>query len=171
MADEPVDFRDLLAKPLGDFPDRPSLPGNKTFFGKLVSIGAGVSSQKGTPFFRFDARLTDGGQDVKKSDLDAIVAAGFGLGDYDVWAEFYLTPGAMPMLRSFLESIGFSGSSTFKEALKLNDSGEPTAESQDAIRGLDIICRTQAPGDNGRVYGRLASMAGSKTGPTGSGKK
>src|ERR1700676_2775926 len=102
MADETVDFRDLLAKPLGDFPDRPSLPGKKTFFGKLVGVSAGLSSQKGTPFFRFDARLTDGGADVKKTDLDPIVNAGFGLGDYEVWAEYYLTPGAMPMLRSFL---------------------------------------------------------------------
>lgn len=160
MADEQVDFRDLLAKPLGDFPDRPSLPGLKTFYGKLVSVSAGLSSQKKTPFFRFDARLTDGGKDVRKEDLNQIVASGFSLADYEVWAEFYLTPGAMPMLRSFLETLGFNGSTTFKEALKLNDQGEPTADSQEAIRGLDIVCRTQAPGDNGRVYGRLDMMAG-----------
>ena len=162
MADEPVDFRDLLDKPMADFPDRPSLPGKKTFFGKLTALSAGVSSQKGTPFFRFDARLTDGGKDVRPVDLEPIANAGFSLADYDVWAEFYLTPGAMPMLRSFLQSLGFSPSTTFKEALKLNDSGEPTADSQDAVRGLDIICRTQAAGDNGRVYGRLDMMAGAK---------
>lgn len=165
MADEneAVDFRDLLSKPLGDFPDRPNLPGAKTFYGKLVSLSAGLSKAKGTPFFRFDVRLTDGGQDVKPTDLEPLVKGGFSLADYETFAEFYLTNGAMPMLRRFLQSIGFAEGTTFKEALRLSDNYEPTPESQEAIRGIDVICRTQAPDDQGRVFNRLDSLMGRKS--------
>jgi hypothetical protein len=163
MADEPVDFRDLLSKPLGDFPDRPNLPGAKSFYGKLLSLGAGVSAQKGTPHFRFTVRLTDGGQDVKSTDLEKIAAAGFSLADYEVYSDFWLTPNSMPMLRSFLVSLGFPENATFKEVLKLNDFGEPTSDSQEAIRGLDVIVRTQNADENGRVYAKLDRIAGKKS--------
>lgn len=160
-----VDFRDLLQKPLGDFPDRPNLPGAKTFYGKLISLTAGVE-KTGTPYFRFDGRLTDGGQDVKKTDLDALAAAGFSLADYEVYGKFWLTLNAMPMLRRFLESLGFNGSQSFAEALKLNEQGEPTVESQEVVRGLDFIGRTQPADAQGRVFSSLDMMMGTK-GPAG----
>lgn len=163
MADD-TDYRDLLNQPLGDFPDRPSLPPQRNFYGKLVGVSSGVTTQKGTPFLRFDVRLTDAGKDVRADELAAITAAGFSLADYDVWSEFYLTKNAMPMLRGFLNSLGFNANEqTFVELLGLDrQTGEPTQNSQDIVRGLDVIARTGEKGDNGRVYGRLANLAGKR---------
>lgn len=154
------DLHALLDAPLSDFPDRPSLPGLALFSGMLISCKADVSSQKKTPFLRFDARLTDPGKDVPASSMRKITDAGFTLADYEVWGEFYLTKAAMPMLRAFLLSLGFSESMSTKEQLKLDDNYAPTQETQDAIRGKEVTCQTQAPGDNGRVYGRLNNIVG-----------
>lgn len=155
-----IDFHDLLDAPLSDFPDRPSLPALALFKGKLIGVTAGKSSQKKTPFLRFNVRLTEAGRDVPASRMKAIADAGFSLSDYETWGEFYLTKAAMPMLRTFMETLGFSTSMSTKEQLKLNENYAPTDESQDAIRGLDVICTTQEAGDNGRVFGRLANITG-----------
>ena len=159
MPDETVDFRDLLNKPLSDFPDRPQLPGAKTFYGKLLGIEGGHSKNKGTPYFRFHVRLTDPGDDAKEG-TKKIVDAGFSLADYQVYSDFYITPNAMVMLRRFLTSLGFSQDASFSENLKLDPNGNPTAKTVEVIRGLDIVCRTQAADDQGRVFQNLDMIAG-----------
>ncbi len=162
MTEETLDMRDLLHSPLSDFPDRPSLPAKALFYGKLIGLGADRSSQKQTPFLKFSVRLTEPGREVPLSAMNAIETGGFSLSDYDVWAEFYITKPAMPMLRGFLDSIGLGGKS-FVEALKLDpETCVPTAESQDVVRGIDVVCYTPEKGDNGRVYGKLAMIAGRK---------
>ncbi len=164
MSDTPtVNFLDLLKQPLSAYPDRPNLPGSKTFFGKLLSMEADSSTVKHTPLYRFRCRLTDPGQDVTADELKAISAAGFNLGDYEVFAEYYITPNAMSMFRRFVSTLGCPDSVSFVDFLKLDpETGIPTAETQEAIRGLDVIVKTQAADDKGRVYARLDTMAGIK---------
>jgi hypothetical protein len=157
-----VDFRDLLSSPMSDYPDRPDLPPRVTIFGKLVSVEAMASSNKGTPGFTFHIRPTDVGRDVPTDWPKKIAAAGFSLSDYDLTADFWLTPKSMVMLRRFLVSLGFGENVTFRDALKLADDGAPTAETQEAIRGLDVMGRTEDAADNGRVYSRLATVTGGK---------
>lgn len=153
MADETTpDLLELLKKPMSDFPNLPGLPPKKHFYGKLLSVTAGVSSQKGTPFYAFNIRITDPGKDVTAAELSAITTAGFSLADYEAAGNFYLTLKALPMLREFLDSLGFNSNVSFYDALKLDEVGNPTADTQDAIRGLDVMFRTPAAGDSGRVY-------------------
>jgi hypothetical protein len=165
MADETLDFRDLLSAPMSDYPDRPNLPPGKTFYGKLVSITAGASKNKGTPLFHFDVRLTDPGSDVPKTDLDKLAAAGFGLDAYQCGADFYLLPTTMVFLRRFLISLGFSENVTFREALKLDSqTGEPTSDTQETIRGLDVIIKTPPADAQGRVFLNNVASEGSIAG-------
>lgn len=160
---DPIDLRDLLSKTAGDFPDRPDLPAAKTFFGKLISVAADRSRQKQTPLLRFSVRLTDPGKDVTASEMERITKEGFTLADYDTTAEYYLTPAAMPMLRRFLETIGMGTNVSFIDFLKLDpQTCLPTSETQEVIRGQDVIARTQSLSENGRVYLRLDSVAGVK---------
>lgn len=160
MADETVDFRELLEAPLSNFPDRPPLPADALFDGKLIGCSAGVSSVKGTPYLRFPVRLTDPGPQVPASAMKTITDAGFTLADYDVWSDFYLTKAAMPMLRAFLLSLGFSESMSTKEQLKLDDNYSPTEATQEAVQGIDVKAQTGKADVNGRVYSNLARLAG-----------
>lgn len=166
MADgETTNFLDLLQRPLSDFPDRPNLPGAKYFYGKLVSVEAGASEQKETPMLLFKVKLTDPGQDVPKEALDKIANLGFTLADYDVGARFYLTRGAMVFLHRFLTSLGFGEGVTFIEALRLNPTtGEPTDDTQDLIRGMDVMVKTPPADDQGRVFLNNVSSEGSIVG-------
>lgn len=148
----PIDLRDLLDAPGTEFPDRPNLPGGKHFFGKLLGISAGVSEKKGTPLFQFDIRLTDPGRDVTPQEIKAIADSGYSLADYSCGRRFYLTPKAMPMLWQFLEAIGFQRNVGLRTTLSLDADGNPTPETQDKIRGRDVIVKTPPADDQGRVF-------------------
>jgi hypothetical protein len=155
MADEqtPVNLVDLLGKPMSDFPDLPNLPGMKWFYGKLLDVTADHSSQKKTPLYDFSIRITDPGKDVSAAELKAVTDAGFSLADYEAHAKFYLTPNALKMLRRFVTSLGFPPSVSFIEALALDPAtGNPTAETKEKILGRDVMFRTPAADDQGRVY-------------------
>lgn len=153
MADEQTpDLLELLKKPMSEFPDLPNLPPKKHFYGKLTGVSAGLSSQKQTPFYNFKIRVTDAGKDVTETDLQAISDAGFSLADYEAGANFYLTQSALKMLRAFLTSLGFPPNVSFYDNLKLDEVGNPTTDTQEAIRGLDVMFQIPDPGDNGRVY-------------------
>jgi hypothetical protein len=162
MADE-FDPRELLEKPMSDFPDRPNLPGGKHFYGKLVSWAATHSKVKGTPGYHVGIRLTDPGQDVTKAELDIITNAGFSISDYEVGTDFWLTPGSMVFLRRFMVGIGFPENVSFKENLSLDDSMNPTPATIDKIRGIDVIVQTPPADEQGRVYtNNLDSVLGVK---------
>lgn len=164
MADENTpDLMDLLKKPMSEFPDLPSLPPKKHFYGKLLGMTAGHSSNKQTPFYCFNIRITEPGKDVTESELAVVTDAGFSLADYQVGSNFYLTQNALKMLRSFLTSLGFPPNVSFYDNLKLDDVGNPTSDSQDAIRGMDVMFQTPDKGDNGRVYvGNVDNLTGVK---------
>lgn len=153
MAEEQTtDIIDLLKKPMDDFPDLPSLPPQKWFYGKLIGVTAGHSSKKETPLYNFEIRITEPGKDVTPAELNAIESEGFTLADYKAAANMYLTPNSLRMLRTFLSSLGFPTNVSFFENLRLDESGLPTQDTQDLIRGKDVTFRTPARGDNGRVY-------------------
>lgn len=152
MADETFDYRELLKQPMSNFPDRPNLPGNKTFYGKLIGMSATVSAVKGTPGLHLDIKLTDPGSDVPREEMDMIAAAGFSLADYSVGKNFWITSNSMIFLRRFLVSLGFPENASFAETLKLDENGIPTAETQDVIRGLDVAVVTPFADEQGRVF-------------------
>lgn len=162
MADnETVDLRELLSRPMSDFPDLPDLPPKQDFFGKIIGIESKLSSNKQTPFFQINARLTDPGPHVTTAMLKPITDGGFTLADYEVWCEFYLTPKAMIMFRRFLSSLGFAENLNFIIALKLDDNLNPTPATIELLTGMDVVCRTQAV-YNDRVFNKLDQMAGIK---------
>lgn len=155
MSDEAqVDFRDLLRKPKSEFPDMPDLPAKKTFYGKLIKVGAGHSKNKGTPLFHFDIRLTDPGKDVTAGEMKKVSDAGFSLADYQAGVDFYLVPGfPMRLLRRFVNTLGFGNDATsIFEDLKLDAACNPTDATQDLIRGRDVMVVTPAANDRGQVY-------------------
>lgn len=160
-----ANFLELLQKPMSDFPDMPNLPGDSFFFGKLLGVSAGHSSQKETPLFNFEIRPTAPGKDVPAKALEDMVNGGFTLADYTVQAQFYLTPKAMTMFRRFVVSLGFPESTPFIEALALNpETGEPTEETQERVRGKNVMFKTQSPyGDQKIVFlSKVASIVGVK---------
>lgn len=157
MSDTPINLQELLDTTDSDYPDRPELPEKKTFFGKLTGeIKADVSKEKKTPFYHLGIRLTDPGKDVTPDEMKAITDAGFNLSDYDAGADYYLTPKSMVMFRRFCQSIGLDPNKTYREKLKLDTNGNPTSETVEILRGIDVMCQTPPKGDNGRVY--IANM-------------
>lgn len=150
---DPVNLQELLDTTDADYPDRPDLPEKKTFFGKLTGeIKADISQNKKTPFYHLGIRLTDPGKDVTPEEMSAITQAGFNLSDYEAGVDFYLTPKAMVMFRRFCESIGLDPTKTYRDKLKLDKNGNPTSETAELLRGIDVMCQTPPKGDNGRVY-------------------
>lgn len=159
----PTDLREMLSRPMSDFPDLPDLPPKADFFGKLVGVQSKLSSKKETPFFQFDARLVEPGPNVSPAALKTITDGGFTLADYQVWCEFYLTPNSIRMFRRFLTSLGFAENLNFIVAMKLDDNLNPTPDTMEIFRGMDVVCRTQDL-YNGRVFNRLDQMSGVKRG-------
>lgn len=163
MSDSTIDLRDLLSKPLSDFPDRPNLPGGKHFYGKIIGIGTTHSKVKGTPGYHVAVRLTDPGQDVTEAEKAKIADAGFNIADYEVGSDFWITPGSMTFLRRFLISLGFPENASFMENLSLDPHGNPTPETVEKVRGLDVIIRTPPADDQGRVFlNNVDSISGVK---------
>ena len=150
---QPVNLIELLGKPMSDFPDLPNLPGMKWFYGKLLDITADHSSVKKTPLYDFSIRITDPGKDVTAGEIKAISDGGFSLSDYEAHAKFYVTPNALKMLRRFVTSLGFPPSVSFIEALALDPTtGNPTDATKEKLRGIDVMFRTPAADDQGRVF-------------------
>lgn len=163
MADnDTLSLRDLLEKPMSEFPDLPDLPAKKSFFGKLRAMSAGHTRTQGLPLYHIEVQLIDPGKDVPQTWLDDLKKAGFTLGDYNVYRDFVLSPNAMKFFRRFSDSIGMDPNKSTRENYKLDENYNPTTETQDVIRGKDVLCITQDAGDNGRVYFNLDSIMGVK---------
>lgn len=152
MSDDTIDLRDLLNRPLSDFPDRPNLPGGKHFYGKITNFAATHSRVKGTPGYHVGVRITDPGQDVTEAEKTKIADAGFSLADYEAGSDFWLTPNSMVFLRRFMNSLGFPEGASLTQALSLDENGNPTPETIDKLRGLDVLIKTPPADDQGRVF-------------------
>lgn len=162
----PVNFIDLLNKPLSDS-QRPNLPGSKHFYGRIIAVEDGESSTKKTPCIRFRVRLTDPSEDVTDEEMKKITDKGMNLSDYEVYADFYWVPRAMFMLDNFLVSLGAPENANKLEVLsvEVSDPNRPprvTSTTNDKFRGLEVICKTGAADDQGRVFPRLEMLAGVK---------
>ena len=157
--DDNVDLGELLRKPVSSF-QRVDLPAGVWFHGKLVSMEADVArNEKRTPFYRFHMRITEPGKDVPKKWLDELAATEFSLSDYDVISDFYLTGRALSALSNFVVSIGYSPNVNVFDVFKLDSDFKPTPETQEVIRGVDVMFRFEAAPD-GRVYPRASSFGG-----------
>src|SRR5580765_1434929 len=113
------DFRDLLRKPIGDWESRQPLPMGH-YYGKVVDIDEGNSSKKGTKYYAFFVQPTEAGPDLDQSKL-----AGYNLSDYEFPnrrfpngpSVIWITPGAMPMNRTFFENMGFPPTKPMDECI------------------------------------------------------
>lgn len=134
LNDLPADFRDMMAKPLEDWPSRPLLP-TGYYFGEVVDVIRGNSRNKGTLGFAFISsprEWADGGgisQPLKKEDKDLIDGLGTeGLAEYEFprrdnafgmvpAGTIWIAKGAMSMNREFFSSMGFPDSQPMDECI------------------------------------------------------
>lgn len=164
MSDDTDLFLDFLSRPMSEFPDKPNLPANKHFYGKLVSLEmAQARNERKTPMYRFRIQITDPSPDVPRDWLDQIKNLGFSLSDFIVTADFFATFEARQFLKRFVISLGFAENVNVGHALRLSmtggTAGMPTEESQEAIRGLEVYFQTRAPDEKGRVFNNVDSTA------------
>ncbi len=165
MSDQnaPVNFLELLAEPMDNFVRKPNLPGEKTFFGKILRIEAGKGRPPNEyPLYRLQVRLTDPGPDVPKESIKALAEAGYNLTDFEVYRDFYLNSrNALAFLTEFVKTLGFPTNIDIFTALKIDRvSGLPTAETQTLLQGRDVVCTTGKANEKGQVWPNLDSVAG-----------
>lgn len=96
-----ANFSDLLSKPLDDVARPPALPAG-TYYGAIKNYELLESSEKKTPFVRFNCSISHAGDEVDPSDL-----VGIDLNKKSLRVDFYLTPDAEWRLKEFLEALGF----------------------------------------------------------------
>jgi len=96
-----ANFSDLLSKPLDEVIRPPALPAG-TYFGSVKNYELGESSEKKTPYVRFNFATSHAGPEIEPSDLE-----GVDLSKKQLRSDFYLTPDAEWRLKEFLESLGF----------------------------------------------------------------
>jgi hypothetical protein len=167
MSDQnaPVNFLELLAEPLSNFVRKPNLPGEKTFFGKILRIEAGKGRPPNEyPLYRVHVRLTDPGPDVSKETINALREAGYNLGDFEVYRDFYLNSrGSLAFLKDFVETLGFPTNVDVFTVLKIDrQTGLPTPETQTLLQGRDVVGMTGPANEKGQVWPNLNSLAGVK---------
>lgn len=158
---DPINLQDLLDTTSLDYPEQPSLPEKKTFFGVLTGEMTASHSKNGHPYFHFGIKLTEPGKDVTATDLASITAAGFSLGDYTCGVDFYLIPQprfVLEIFHRFLDSIGLDPNKGIREKLRLAKDGNPTPDTANVLRGIPVMCVTPAKGTNGRVYSNNMDM-------------
>jgi hypothetical protein len=102
----------------------------------------GESSQKKTPFVRFELKPTEAMEDV---DQDALEEAG-GIGDKTIRADFYLTEASAYRLKEFLEHCG------------IDSEGRTMREMLDDAPGCTVVATIRhemAQDGSNRVFARL----------------
>jgi hypothetical protein len=113
--DLPIDFREMLAKPIGDWEGQNLLP-TGYYYGECVDVLTGRSNNKKTLYFGFICQVHEPGPQMEAKDLKAIETVtltdyefprrerlGTGLPAGQIW----ITPGSMNMNREFFTSMGF----------------------------------------------------------------
>lgn len=111
---EPIDFREMLSRPIGEWEGTTLLP-SCHMFGEVVDVLEGRSMTKQTPRFAFICSPREFGPDVT-DEMKAEMAA-VNLSDYEFpnrnyldgspAGVIYITPKAMVMNREFFENMGF----------------------------------------------------------------
>ena len=95
-----VDFRNLLTQPADNFKKPPLLPGG-TYHGILATREFGESTQKKTPYVRFNVKFNAPGEDVSTELLKDI-----DLSKRSLRKDFYLTDDATYRLVEFGKTFG-----------------------------------------------------------------
>jgi len=114
-----VDFRQLLSKPLDDVKRPPPLPGG-TYKGRVKGFELGESTQKKTPFVRFNLSVESPGEDVPAESLVDI-----DLTKKSLRRDYFLTEDAYYRVKEFLESLGINTSGrTLDETLPETQNAE-----------------------------------------------
>lgn len=96
-----VDFSVLLSKPADDIKRPPALPAG-TYKGKITTHRFDESSEKKTPYVRFDVKFT--GEHLE--DVDAADVEGIDIAKRTLSKDYYLTEDAIYRLKEMLESLG-----------------------------------------------------------------
>jgi hypothetical protein len=97
-----VDFKSLLSRKVEDAERPPLLPAG-TYNGVVQSHEFGESSQKKTPYVRFNIALISPGEGVDPADLE-----GIDIGKRKFRRDYYFTEDAEFILRDFIESLGLN---------------------------------------------------------------
>lgn len=121
-----TDMRELLSRPLEDFPTRPLLP-PCYFYGECVDVVTGLSSNKGTRYFAFICQPQEWVPESEPQGADELLGE-FKLTDYEFpnrdrcgqglpAGQIWISPKAMPMNREFFDGMGFSSSKPMQECI------------------------------------------------------
>ncbi len=127
MANDAVDFREMIAKPIGEWEANPLLPTGH-LFGQCVDVLTGKSRNKGTRFFAFICQPQEFGPDIPADTQKSLTAAGLSLTDYEFpkrervgtglpAGQIWITPGSMNMNREFFTRMGFPESKPQDECI------------------------------------------------------
>ncbi len=101
------DFTQLLKKPLNEVKKPDLLPAG-TYHGSVLNYEILESSQKKTPFVRFNCRITGPGDDVPQELLVGQDGHSIDVATKKTWADFYLTDDAYYRIKECLNSMGIS---------------------------------------------------------------
>jgi hypothetical protein len=127
FADMPVDLREMIARPMEDFPAQPLLP-TCHYFGQVVDVLTGLSKNVGTRYFAFICQPTEvcdldpegkaaqqtlNGVDLSDYEFPRRDRVGTGLPAGQIW----ISPKAMSMNREFLTGMGFPEAKPFDECI------------------------------------------------------
>lgn len=99
-----ANFSELLSKPLDDVKRPPTLPAG-TYHGFIKSYEPGESSEKKTPYVRFNFTVTSAGDDIDPRDLTGEDGRPIDLSKKQLRRDFYMTADAEYRLKEFLESM------------------------------------------------------------------
>ncbi len=123
--DLPVDLREMIAKPIGEWEAKPLLP-LCHLFGECIDLVTGKSSNKGTRYFAFICQPNEFGPDVTP-EMQKLLN-GVSLTDYEFprrdrcggvlpAGQIWIATGAMSMNREFFTSMGFPEAKPMDECI------------------------------------------------------
>ena len=101
------DFTQLLSKPLNDVKRPPLLPSG-SYYGVIRSWEPGESSQKKTPFVRFNVAMTHPADDVDTGEMKSRGIDTSVIAKKQMHQDFYITADAEYRLKEFYETLGIS---------------------------------------------------------------
>lgn len=125
FSDMPVDLREMIAKPIGEWESNPLLPVGH-YFGEVIDVLTGLSKVKETRWFAFICQPREFGPDI-----DAAARAEMGdtnLSDYEFprrescgtglpAGQIWITPNAMAMNREAFTTLGFPETKPLDECI------------------------------------------------------
>jgi hypothetical protein len=122
-----VDFNQLLSTNL-DAVKRPPVKPAGTYLGSIASYKFDLSSQKKTPYVRFELAGIQPGEDIDPDQMKEEDGTPIDLAKWKPGFEFYLTANALFMLKEFIEGFG-----------NIQMSGRELKEVLPELKGLPVM--------------------------------